>query len=61
MRYFFAYRFCVPEIRFGNVIIMVGWLGPPSGGPLSVAVVRTQVSPPPDFRTSVAVSLITEE
>ncbi len=48
---FFAYRFCVPENRFGNIIIMVGWLGPPSGGPLSVAVLRTQVSPPPDFRS----------
>jgi hypothetical protein len=49
MRYFFAYRFCVPENRFGNIIIMVGWLGPPSGGPLLVAVLQTQVSPPPNI------------
>jgi len=49
MRYFFAYRFCVPENHFGNNIIMVDWLGPPSGGPLLVAVVQTQVSSPPMF------------
>lgn len=30
MRYFLDYRFCVPENRFGNIIIMVGWLRPPN-------------------------------
>ncbi|MGZ5056248.1 MAG: hypothetical protein ACXWAT_15090 [Methylobacter sp.] len=60
MRYFFAYRFCAPEKHFGNIIIMVGWLGPPSGGSLLVAGLRIQISPPPDIRSSVAVSLITK-
>jgi len=49
MRYFFAYRFYVPENYFGNIIIMVGWLGPPLGGPLLVAVLQTQVSPSPNI------------
>lgn len=30
---FFCLSISVPEIRFGNILIMGGWHGPPQGGP----------------------------